>query len=100
MCPMYISEIADVSIRGTLGSFFQLFLTIGILFVYAVGAHVKWTVLSMLCAVFPVLLVIFMLIVPDSPTYFLKQVNIFLSINVNMSVFDCDLIVIIQGRNS
>lgn len=35
--PMYTSEIAEKEIRGTLGSYFQLLLTVGILFSYIVG---------------------------------------------------------------
>ncbi|KAI9588361.1 hypothetical protein GQX74_004206 [Glossina fuscipes] len=36
--PMYTGEIAQKDIRGTLGSFFQLMVTAGILFIYAIGA--------------------------------------------------------------
>lgn len=35
--PMYLSEIAENSIRGTLGTFFQLQLTVGVLIAYIVG---------------------------------------------------------------
>lgn len=73
VAPMFISEIAETAIRGALGAFFQLFLTVGILFVYAIGPYVTWTTLSVLCAVFPVLLIVAMLIVPESPTYLVKQ---------------------------
>lgn len=55
--PMYIGEIAETSIRGSLGAFFQLFLTVGILFTFVVGAWTHWRVLSIVSAVFPVLLV-------------------------------------------
>lgn len=75
---MFISEIAETSIRGALGAFFQLFLTVGILFVYAIGPYVSWTTLSVLCAIFPVLLIVAMLIVPESPTYLVKQVSPYL----------------------
>lgn len=75
VAPMFISEFAETSIRGALGAFFQLFLTVGILFVYAIGPYVSWTTLSVLCAVFPVLLIVAMLVVPESPTYLVKQVS-------------------------
>lgn len=48
--PLYIGEIAQKEIRGKLGSYFQLMITIGILFVYAVGAGVSVFWLSLICA--------------------------------------------------
>lgn len=73
---MYISEFAEISIRGALGAFFQLFLTVGILFVYAIGPYVSWVLLSVMCAVFPALLIVAMFIVPESPTYLVKTVSL------------------------
>lgn len=53
--PMYIGEIAEKEIRGTLGSYFQLMITIGILFVYAVGAGVSVFWLSIICGLIPLI---------------------------------------------
>jgi len=72
---MYISEIAETSIRGTLGTLFQLLLTVGILFVYIVGSMVSWTTLSMMCLVVPILLFVGMLMLPETPVYLLKKVS-------------------------
>uniref|UniRef100_A0A2M4A0Z4 Facilitated trehalose transporter Tret1 n=1 Tax=Anopheles triannulatus TaxID=58253 RepID=A0A2M4A0Z4_9DIPT len=72
VAPMFISEIAETSIRGALGAFFQLHLTVGILFIYAVGSYTHWITLSTLCAIFPVLLIVAMFIVPESPVYLVK----------------------------
>lgn len=72
VAPMFISEFAEISIRGALGAFFQLFLTVGILFVYAIGPYVSWVFLSVMCAIFPALLIVAMFIVPESPTYLVK----------------------------
>lgn len=72
VAPMFISEFAEVSIRGALGAFFQLFLTVGILFVYVIGPYTSWVTLSVLCAIFPALLIVAMFIVPESPTYLVK----------------------------
>lgn len=73
---MFISEIAETSLRGALGAFFQLFLTVGILYVYVVGAVVDWMQLSWSCLIFPILLIITVFLIPDSPIYLVKQVNI------------------------
>ncbi|XP_058977962.1 facilitated trehalose transporter Tret1-2 homolog isoform X2 [Musca domestica] len=73
VAPMYISEIAESSIRGTLGTLFQLTLSIGILLVYIIGAMVTWTTLSVLCLLVPVALFIGMLFLPETPTYLLKK---------------------------
>uniref|UniRef100_A0A182P8W6 Facilitated trehalose transporter Tret1 n=1 Tax=Anopheles epiroticus TaxID=199890 RepID=A0A182P8W6_9DIPT len=73
VAPMFVSEVAETSIRGALGAFFQLHLTVGILFVYAVGSYTHWVTLSILCAIFPVLLIVAMFIVPESPVYLVKK---------------------------
>lgn len=39
--PLYISEIAEKEIRGTLGSYFQLQVFSGILFTYVMGSFVR-----------------------------------------------------------
>jgi MFS family permease len=53
--PVYIGEIAQKEIRGSLGAYFQLMITIGILFVYAVGAGVSVFVLSIICGLLPLI---------------------------------------------
>lgn len=40
--PLYTSEIAEKEIRGTLGTYFQLQVTAGILFTYIIGSKVSW----------------------------------------------------------
>lgn len=73
VAPMFISEIAETSLRGALGAFFQLFLTVGILFIYVAGALVNWVSLSIISAIFPLLLMICVFFIPDSPIYLVKQ---------------------------
>ncbi|XP_065371223.1 facilitated trehalose transporter Tret1-2 homolog isoform X2 [Calliphora vicina] len=73
VAPMYISEIAEDSIRGTLGTLFQLLLSVGILLVYVFGAIVSWTTLSVLCLMVPLGLFVGMLFLPETPTYLLKK---------------------------
>ncbi|KAH8382581.1 hypothetical protein KR009_004198 [Drosophila setifemur] len=73
VAPMYISEIAETSIRGSLGTLFQLLLTVGILFVYMVGSMVSWQTLSMLCLFIPIMLAIGLFVLPETPVYLLKK---------------------------
>lgn len=76
VAPMFISEIAETSLRGALGAFFQLFLTVGILFIYVVGAIVDWRTLSWVSGIFPVLLIVTVFFIPDSPIFLVKQVRL------------------------
>ncbi|KAF6209424.1 hypothetical protein GE061_015171, partial [Apolygus lucorum] len=72
-CPLYTNEIAETAIRGTLGTFFQLQVTLGILFSYIVGALIKVTPFSIVCVVIPFVPSIIMFFMPESPTYYLKK---------------------------
>lgn len=71
--PTYTAEIAQSSIRGTLGTFFQLLVTIGILFVYAVGAGVSVQVLSIICGVIPLAFGLIFFFMPESPYYYVEK---------------------------
>lgn len=72
---MFVSEYAETSIRGLLGTGFQLFLTIGILLVFTIGAVTSWVNLSYICGVVPIVYVIGMFFVPESPTWLIKNVS-------------------------
>lgn len=72
LCPMYISEIASTEIRGALGSFFQMFLCVGILLTYFLGSFVSWRYLSGLLAIVPIVFAGLFFLMPETPTYLLK----------------------------
>lgn len=74
--PMYTGEIAQSEIRGSLGSYFQLMVTIGILFVYAVGAGVNVFYLSIICGIIPLIFGVIFFFMPESPTYFVRLIKI------------------------
>lgn len=66
-----------VAIRGMLGTCFQLFLTVGILFVYILGSTgCNWVLLSWFCLVIPILNLIGLCFIPESPTWLLKNVSV------------------------
>lgn len=67
--PAYTSEIAQDSIRGSLGAYFQLMITIGILFAYAVGSYTSVFVFNILCLCFPIIFGVVFFFMPESPKY-------------------------------
>lgn len=73
VAPMFIGEIAESSVRGALGSFFQVMLTVGILFTYIVGAVASYTWLGILSGIVPVALFITFSRVQETPTYLMKK---------------------------
>lgn len=73
VAPMFIGEIAESSVRGALGSYFQVMLTVGILYTYVVGAIANYVWLGILSGIIPVIFFIVFLGVPESPTYLVKK---------------------------
>uniref|UniRef100_T1JMS1 Major facilitator superfamily (MFS) profile domain-containing protein n=1 Tax=Strigamia maritima TaxID=126957 RepID=T1JMS1_STRMM len=73
---VYVTEIASPQIRGVLGSFFQLFINTGILIAYALGAYVPWTYLATFSAIIPLILMISMSFMPETPVWLLRSGNI------------------------
>ena len=68
--PMYVGEISDDSLRGSLSSMLQLFVTFGLLFSYACGPYLNLATFNLVCAVVPVsFLVLMFVFVPESPYY-------------------------------
>lgn len=67
--PAYTSEIAQDSIRGTLGSYFQLMITVGILFSYAVGSYTSVFIFNILCTCIPIVFGLVFFFMPESPSY-------------------------------
>lgn len=70
--PMYTGEIAHKDIRGMLGSFFQLMITLGILFVYAIGAGLDVFYISVVCGVIPLIFGLIFFFMPETPTYYVS----------------------------
>ncbi|XP_054731972.1 facilitated trehalose transporter Tret1-2 homolog isoform X1 [Anastrepha obliqua] len=71
--PMYTGEIAQKEIRGSLGSFFQLMITAGILFVYAIGAGLSVFWINIVCGLIPLVFGAIFVFMPESPTYLITK---------------------------
>ncbi|XP_015608103.1 facilitated trehalose transporter Tret1 isoform X2 [Cephus cinctus] len=74
--PMYTAEIAESEIRGSLGSYFQLMLTVGILLTYALGMVTNMFQLSIISAIVPLIFFGVFFFMPETPTYYIKKGNI------------------------
>lgn len=63
----------QTSIRGMLGSFLQLFITVGLLYAYAIGPYVSYTLFWLLCGTLPVVFFVCFIFMPESPYYLLRK---------------------------
>ncbi|XP_025205741.1 facilitated trehalose transporter Tret1-like [Melanaphis sacchari] len=72
--PSYVAEISQPHIRGTLGTIFQVYVVIGILYSFVVGSIVEYVTLNILCGIWTVLHAILTFFIPESP-YFLMCKN-------------------------
>ncbi|XP_011347516.1 facilitated trehalose transporter Tret1 isoform X2 [Ooceraea biroi] len=74
--PLYTAEISESEIRGTLGSYFQLMLTIGILAAYLLGNFLDNMMhLSIISAIVPLIFFAVFFFMPETPVYYLKKGN-------------------------
>lgn len=71
--PVFLGEIAGVHIRGALSSVFCLQLHMGFLFEAVIGPLVTYRTLNMVSAVVPVLFILTVVWIPESPYYLLKR---------------------------
>ncbi|XP_027870125.1 solute carrier family 2, facilitated glucose transporter member 5 [Xiphophorus couchianus] len=77
--PMYLGEIAPRNLRGAIGIFPQLFITVGILVAQVFGIRsllgnkTGWTIMFGLTAIPAVFQLIFLPLFPESPRYLLFQ---------------------------
>jgi sugar porter (SP) family MFS transporter len=76
VAPLYISEVAPADVRGALVSLYQFAITIGILAAYiidyALSSHGAWRWMLGIGIVPALVLVIGMIVMPESPRYLFK----------------------------
>ena len=70
---MYIAEIAPARLRGALGASNQLAITFGLLLSFVLGVVCHWKWLALIGAILPVLLVILMFNMPETPRWSLGK---------------------------
>jgi len=65
--------MADFHLDITAGALMQLMMNVGSMFSYSLGPYVSYTTLGALSAIFPVVYVVLMLAMPETPYFLLMQ---------------------------
>ncbi|XP_066259631.1 facilitated trehalose transporter Tret1-like isoform X1 [Euwallacea similis] len=73
VAPMYIAEITEESLRGTLGSSFSLMLTLGILYTNVIGVVTEWLGLAIALALTSGAAALSILFLPETPLYLIAE---------------------------
>ncbi|XP_060856540.1 facilitated trehalose transporter Tret1-like [Metopolophium dirhodum] len=71
--PTYVAEISQPHIRGTLGTIFQVYVVIGILYSYIIGSVVEYHTFNLLCGIWTILHVVLTFFIPESPYFFMYK---------------------------
>nr|CAD7440089.1 unnamed protein product [Timema bartmani] len=75
MGPLYVTEIVDDDIRGSLVSYTGLFASSSILFAYVVGYYASYTTFTAICLAMPVAFMASFFWMPETPAYLISQNN-------------------------
>lgn len=73
LIPMYIAEISQDEIRGSLGSFFILSTNFGMLLIYIAGNIFDYFTAPKVMLLLPILFLALFSIFPDTPIYLLRN---------------------------
>lgn len=73
LLPIYTSEVGESAVRGALGSYLELFICVGVLVVYLLGAYLPLVWLNAGCLAVPVVFALLFVWFPDSPRWLLGR---------------------------
>ena len=75
-----LGEIVIPSLKGALGFSFQLMVVLGILVTSLFGLGLDWRLISAIMIVFPVISIVSMIYIPESPYFLVKKGKSFYSV--------------------
>ena len=70
---LYVSETAQDTVRGTLGSYLTLFTNAGVLFAYVIGSYVSYYTFAYTAIAIPVIYVLGLIWLPETPNYLVNR---------------------------
>jgi len=74
VCPIYVTEVSSASLRGWLGTYFQLSIVSGILLMYAAGGWLGWQTLAIIgCCLSCLTGLAALLVLRDTPISYLAR---------------------------
>ena len=73
IAPIFIGEIASPSLRGRLGTMFQVFVVLGIFLMYVIGNYYQWKTLAILCSAVPFFIILALYFLRDSPASYMLR---------------------------
>ena len=76
ICPLYITELAPIDHRGSYGVLNQFGVVIGACLSYGLGIFLNWRTLSFISSIPPLLMCLFIFILPESPRFGQVELNI------------------------
>lgn len=71
--PIYLGEIAEVHIRGMIGTLMQISIHLGILYTYCLGTELSYHHYQMFSLVIPILFMATFILMPESPYYYVMK---------------------------
>lgn len=73
LVPLYVSEISEDKIRGTLGSFFIFSINFGTLLMFVAGTYLSYSVVPRIMIAFPIIFALTFVFLPETPQHLLKN---------------------------
>lgn len=70
---VYTCEVSQPHLRGMLGALASVGVSTGVLIVYVIGSITSWNILAGVCASVPMMSLLSMLFLPETPNFLLQQ---------------------------
>lgn len=72
LVPLYVSEISEDKIRGTLGSFFIFSINFGTLLMFVAGTYLSYSIVPRIMIAFPIIFALTFAFLPETPQHLLR----------------------------